>query len=169
MKAEAKSAAILVATLTLGVVLGMVLQGLLMRDRARQVAELRTPPGFVSLVEGVIQPRAEQEAGIRAVLEASARRYDSLLSSTRVGVGLVLDSMKLKLAPLLDERQRERLSRMAQLPEPDRPPPRPGERPPDAGSPRDNPPRGGDGAQGNPPRAGRPPQEAPPRDQPPPR
>ena len=166
MRVEVKSAAILVATLALGVVLGMVGQGLLMRDRSRRVAELRTAPGFESLIEEVIQPRAEQEESIRVILEASARRYDSLVGSTRVGLGQVLDSMKLKLAPLLDERQRERLSRMAQLPEPNRPPPRPAERPPEAGPQPSNPPRGGGPPQPNPPRADQPPQGEAPRDQP---
>ncbi|MGA2382618.1 MAG: hypothetical protein ABSG61_04205 [Gemmatimonadales bacterium] len=160
MKMEAKSVAILVATLALGVVLGMVGQGLLMRDRARRVAELRTPPGFVSLVEEVIQPRAEQEARIRPILEESARSYDSAVASARVELGAVLDSMKLKLAPLLDDRQRERLARMAQLPDPNRRPPRPGEPPREGGPPQDhpaNPPRAEGPPPGNPPRPPGPP------------
>lgn len=143
-----KSAAILLATLAIGVVLGMVAQGMLMHDRDRRVAELRAAPGFVSLVAGVIQPRPDQEAAIRTILEKNAQRYDSVLRATRGEVTAVLDSMKQELAPLLDERQRERLGRMAQVPDPNRPPPRPGERPP---------------------RRPPPPDERPPADRPPPR
>ncbi len=148
---EARSAAILVATLALGAGLGMVLQGLLMRGRERRVAELRTPPGFVGLVEEVIQPGPEQEPRIRVILEESARRYDSIVATTRVGLSAVLDTMKLRLAPLLDDRQRERLSRMAQIPDPNRRPPRPGEPPREPGPPRDHPPRTEGPSPGNPP------------------
>lgn len=159
---ETKSAAILLATLALGVVLGMVLQGLLMRDRTRRVAELRTPPGFVSLVESVIEPRAAQADSIRPILEEHARRYEGLVGSARTALSAVLDSMKLQLAPLLDERQRERLSRMATLPDPNRPPPRRDDRPREEAPPQPNPPREGAAPQGNPPREGGPP----PADQP---
>lgn len=129
MKIETKSAAILLATLALGVVLGMLAQGTLTRDRDRRVAEVRTEPGFVSLVEEVIQPRPDQVADVRAVLEASARSYDSVVAASREDVRAVLDSMKVRLAPILDDRQRERLSRMANVPDPHRRPPRPGEAP----------------------------------------
>jgi hypothetical protein len=157
MKIETKSAAILLVTLVLGVVLGMLAQGTLMRQRDQRVAEIRTEPGFVSLVEEVIQPRPEQEDAVRALLEESARSYESVVTSSREQVRLVLDSMKTRLAPLLDDRQRERLSRMSSVPDPNRRPPRPGERPPGQGRPRDDrPPEG-------PPRDDRPP-KGPPRD-----
>ena len=168
MKMELKPALILLVTLALGVVLGLVGRGQLTRERDRRVAELRTAPGFESLVQGVIEPRAEQADSIRPILAASAHRYDSLVSGARVGLGLVLDSMKLQLAPLLDARQRERLARMATLPDANRRPPPQGDRPPprEAGPPRDNPPR-----PGGPPPRDRPPADrpgGPPPDRPPP-
>jgi len=165
VKLDVKPAVILLVTLALGVVLGMVGRGQLTRERDRRVAELRTAPGFESLVQEVIEPRAEQVDSIRPILDASAHRYDSLVSTARAGLGLVLDSMKLKLAPLLDASQRERLARMTTLPDANRRPPRPGERPgeegggPQGGPPRDQAPRaGGPGGQqqDNPPRAGGP-------------
>lgn len=182
MKMELKPALILLVTLALGVVLGLVGRGQLTRERDRRVAELRTAPGFVSLVEEVIQPRAEQDSAIRVILEGSAHRYDSLVSAARGGLGLVLDSMKLKLAPFLDAQQRERLARMATLPDPNRRPPPRGERPRDDRPPRggppprdDQPPRadgprqGGPSREAGPPRRDPPPREgAPPRGQTPP-
>ena len=150
MKMELKPALILLVTLGLGVVLGLVGRGQLTRERDRRVAELRTAPGFESLVQEVIEPRAEQVDSIRPILAASAHRYDSLVSGARVGLGLVLDSMKLKLAPLLDAQQRERLARMTTLPDANRRPP-PGERPREEGGPQGNPPRAGGQRQDNPP------------------
>lgn len=163
MKMELKPAAILLVTLGLGVVLGLVGRGQLTRERDRRVAELRTAPGFESLVQEVIEPRAEQADSIRPILAASAHRYDSLVSGARVGLGLVLDSMKLKLAPLLDASQRERLARMTTLPDPNRRPPRQGERPREEGGPQGDPPREAGPPRDQPPREAGPPRDNPPR------
>jgi hypothetical protein len=160
MSATVKSAILLVSTLALGVVLGMVGQGFLSRQRARHQEELRTPPGFVDLVEEVIQPRPEQRAAVRARLQVAAVRYDSVITQASARIDLVLDSMKASLAPILDERQRERLARMTRVPDPHRrPPPRGGSPPPPP--PRDNasPPPGGEPQGGRQPEAG----QAPPR------
>jgi hypothetical protein len=169
MKMDPKAAAILVVTLGLGVVLGLVGRGQMTRERDRRVAELRTAPGFESLVQEVIEPRAEQVDSIRPILDANAHRYDSLVSTARAGLGLVLDSMKLKLAPLLDASQRERLARMTTLPDANRRPPRQGEQPREdgpGGQQQGNPPRaGGPGGQQQnnpPPRPGGPPPDRPP-------
>ncbi|NJD19329.1 MAG: hypothetical protein FIA95_08635 [Gemmatimonadetes bacterium] len=156
----------------MGVVLGMLAQGMLMRGRDQRVAEIRTEPGCVSLVEEVIQPRAEQASAVHAVLEASASSYDSVVTASRDDVRMVLDSMKARLAPLLDDAQRERLSRMANVPDPNRRPPRPGEPPSRQGRPRDDRPPQGPPGDDRPPRRDNPPPPdsgAPRRDAPPPR
>jgi hypothetical protein len=159
VRIEWKPAIILLITLALGMALGLVVRGTVTGERDRRAAELRTAPGFESLVMEVIEPRRTQEDSIRPILEASAHRYDSLVGATRTGLGLVLDSMKLKLAPLLDARQRERLARMTTLPDPNRRPPPQGNSPPrDADPHRRNPSR--DGAP--PPRRGGPPRNDPP-------
>ena len=142
MRMEAKSTAILLATLAIGVVLGMVGQGMLMRERTAQVGELRRPPGFVAHMDEVIQPRTEQRESIRSVLEMTARRNQQIMGLAREELRAVLDSMRQQLAPLLDPDQRERLARMSRLPDPFRPPPDrpPGGRFPPEGPPGDRPP-----------------------------
>jgi hypothetical protein len=170
VRIEWKPAVILLITLALGMALGLVVRGTVTGERDRRAAELRTAPGFESLVMEVIEPRETQEDSIRPILEASAHRYDSLVGAARSGLGLVLDSMKRQLAPLLDARQRERLSRMTTLPDPNRRRPPPGERPRDsAGSPRAGPPpRDQPARAARQPQGDQPPREAgPPRDQPP--
>ncbi len=144
MSTTVKSAIILLSTLGLGVVLGMVGQGFLSRERTRHQEELRTPPGFVDLVEQVIQPRPEQRAAVRARLQVAAVRYDSVITGASARIDAVLDSMKASLAPILDERQRQRLARMTRVPDPHRPPPRPGE-PPRPPRPREDAPPPGAG------------------------
>lgn len=172
MKADVKSAAVLVATLAIGVVLGMVGQGMLTRQRTQQVSELRRPPGFVEHMERVIDPTDAQRDTVRALLSAVATRNEAVMQSARGALKGGLDSLQVALAPLLDEGQRERLGRMSRLPDPFQPPPPPppdgrggagaGQRPPD-GRPPGGPPRGGPPPKGAP-RDGGPPGSPPPAD-----
>ena len=150
MKAETKSAAILVATLALGVVLGMVTQGLLMRQLGERAGGLRRPGGFVSHLEGVIEPTAAQRDTVHALLERTAARNQTVIEGARGELRALLDSLQLQLSPILDEGQRDRLARMSRLPDPFRPPPRDG-RPPREGPPPEGPPREGPPPDGGPP------------------
>lgn len=123
MRLETRSTAILVATLALGVVLGMVTQGFLMRSRWREVAELRRPPGFAAHLESVIRPRPEQVAAVRPVLEATGRTNEVIINGARERLRLAVDSMRTQLAPMLDAEQNQRLTRFGTLPDPFRPRP----------------------------------------------
>lgn len=126
MKVETKSAAILAATLLLGMVLGMMTQAVLARGRSNQLAELRGPPGFVAHLERVLAPSPDQAAGIRSILEETAARNGTIIRSARDGLRTELDSMAIRLAPLLTDAQRRRLESLEPLPDPFRPPPRGG-------------------------------------------
>jgi len=123
MKMESKPVAILFATLALGVVLGMVGQGLLMRQRTQRVGELRRPPGFVVHMEHVLEPTAAQRDTLRVLLRATASRNEAIIASARGALRTALDSLQLQLAPLLSAQQRERLAENSVLPDPFRPPP----------------------------------------------
>lgn len=138
MKPEARSAVILTATFAVGAVLGMVGQGLLMRERTRRVEDLRRPQGFAAELEHVIEPRDDQRQAVRAVLEATGQRNDVIIRAAHESLKAELDSMRTRLDPLLDAGQRERLDRMGRLPDPFRPPR--GGPPPEGGPPREGPP-----------------------------
>jgi len=125
MKVEAKSAAILAATLALGIVLGMMVHALMIRGRSRQQAELRGPPGFVAHLERVIEPEPGQAAPVRAILEATADRNDRVIRAARDALRTELDSMTLRLGPVLSPAQQRRLQAMEPLPDPFRRPPPP--------------------------------------------
>jgi len=180
MKMELKPTAILVATLAVGVVLGMVGQGMLMQDRSRRVQALRRPPGFISQLEDAIRPTDQQRDSVHRLLELAAARNEAIYAADRVKLGAALDTMRLQLAPLLDKEQQARLAQVSQLPDPNRPPRRDGpagnDRPPrDDQPPRDDrpprndrPPRDEQQARDNRPPGDRPPRE-PADNRPPPR
>ena len=99
-------------TLLLGIAIGVLSGGALQERRLARVNDMRRPGGFTEHVHEVIQPTSDaQWARIRPIVEAAAlqnaamrRMHDSAMRAT-------LDSMKAQVSPLLDERQRERLSR----------------------------------------------------------
>ncbi len=133
MKVETKSAAILAATLALGVVIGMMTQAMMARGRGYRLAELRRPPRFVAHLERVLEPAPDQATQVRAILESTATRNRAIIDAAHAALRTELDSMKVRLGPVLTDAQNQRLERQEPLPDPFRPPP-----------PRDGPPpRGG--------------------------
>lgn len=148
MKLETRSALILTATFAIGGLVGMVGQGLLMRERTRRVEDLRRPAGFATELERVIGPRDDaQRQAIRPILEATGQRNDAIIRAAHADLKTQLDSMRARLDPMLDAAQRERLDHMGRLPNPFPPPggagrgPPPGDRPPSgAGPPPGGPP-----------------------------
>ncbi len=127
MKTEAKSASILIATLAIGVVLGMVGQGLLLRMRP-QPPDDRPSRGFAAHMARVIQLRPEQQQAVGAILDSVAHSNQQLIDGARGQLHTALDAMRDRLEPMLDAAQNERLAQMSRLPDPFRPPPRDGGR-----------------------------------------
>ena len=142
MQLERKSAAILGATLLVGIVLGLVGQGEFQRARMTRGAGGR-PPRFVAQMSDVLQLRADQQASVQPVLEATAEHNQRIIDAARAQLRTIVDSMAITLAPLLDETQRQRLAqRIRELPDPFRPGGPPGG-PPPGGPPPGGPPPGG--------------------------
>ncbi len=131
-------------TLLLGIAIGVLSGGALQERRLARMNDMRRPGGFTAHVQDVIQPTSDSQwARIRPIVEAAAmqnvgmrRMHDSVMRAT-------LDTLRAQLNPMLDERQRERLSRFA--------PGRPGGRAGRPGPHDDRPPRPGDDRGGPPP------------------
>ncbi|MGH7570385.1 MAG: hypothetical protein ACREMK_00890 [Gemmatimonadota bacterium] len=110
MTIDTKSSLILLATLILGIALGALGVGALAHRRGDHLRELRHRGGFVEYMERVIQPRNEaQREAIRPILEETGRIHWTLMGSTHTRMVAELERMRQRLAPHLDEAQRERL------------------------------------------------------------
>ncbi|MEO7963224.1 MAG: hypothetical protein ABIT38_04865 [Gemmatimonadaceae bacterium] len=133
MNVESKSGAILLVTLSIGVALGMVMQGALQRGRSQQTDDLRRPQGFVAHMTDVIQPRVDQGEAVHSALQLTADRNQKIIDSARTRLRAELEAMQHILATVLDEAQRQRLANIAQLPDPFRPPLPRDDRPPGTG------------------------------------
>jgi hypothetical protein len=108
---DAKSSLILFATLLLGIAIGALGAGALFHHRGGHLRELRHPGGFVQHMERIIQPRDEaQREAIRPILEETDRLHWSIMDSTHARMMTEMESLRERLAPHLDEAQRERLA-----------------------------------------------------------
>jgi hypothetical protein len=149
-----RAALMLLVTLVLGVALGALGVGALSRQRQQEVRDLHRPDGFVSRMEDAIGPRdSAQRLQIHGVIAATAATNDSIVRAANDQLRHALDSMRIRLTPMLDDGQRRRLDHAANIappmrafpgdgrgdgPPPDRRDAPPGDRrgpPPDGGGP----------------------------------
>jgi len=112
MNVQTKTAAILIATLLLGVLLGALLSGMLLRRGFEtRLARMRTPPGFINRFEAVIQPDESQREELRRILAKHARRFEEY----RAQFPALMDSLRKDLDPILTDEQKQRLRRVVRL------------------------------------------------------
>ena len=112
MTNQIKSLILLAATLVVGFALGLFADATLVRGRRDRLTEIRRPPGFVAHMESVIEPHSDaQRDSIRPILESAARRNGEVMRSANDRLKAALDTMRLSLMPMLDQTQRDRLSR----------------------------------------------------------
>ncbi|MGH7564409.1 MAG: hypothetical protein ACREK5_08295 [Gemmatimonadota bacterium] len=124
MTIDARSSLILLATLLLGIAIGALGAGALAQRRSEHLREMRLRGMFVDHMEQIIRPRDEaQREAIRPILEETGRRNHALLDSTHTRLETEMDRMRERLAPHLDEAQRERVEALAHFRGPFGPPP----------------------------------------------
>jgi hypothetical protein len=112
MTTQFKSLVLLAATLVVGFALGLFADASLVRGRRDRIGALRRPPGFVAHLEDVIQPHSDaQRDSIRPVLEHIAQQNGAIVREANDRLRVALDSMRAALAPMLDQAQRDRLTR----------------------------------------------------------
>jgi hypothetical protein len=110
-----KSVLLLVVTLLLGIVLGGVLTGWWVQNRADRVRALRTPAGFVERVVQRVEPTsAAQRDSVEVIARRTARQLERLRRSHRQQTMTVLDSMRTELRTVLSEEQINTLDRRLQ-------------------------------------------------------
>lgn len=112
-----KSIGILVATLIIGVFLGLLVPGLFHKFDRRHGMERGGPmperkgDWFVRTLHRIVQPTSEQEAKFKPVASWAAARLDSIEQLANAEAKRVLDSVKTQLHPIVTEEQWSRLEK----------------------------------------------------------
>ena len=109
MSIQWKSTFIIVATLVIGILIGVFLAGPVMHRRVLRKAMDRGPEMFTEMLERVIQPSPEQEEAVRAVLEEHSARLEELREDFRTEMVTTMELLKADLDPILTDKQKARL------------------------------------------------------------
>ena len=116
MTIDARSSLILLATLLLGIALGALGAGALAQRRSEHLRELRPRGMFVDHMEQIIRPRDQaQWEEIRPIVEETGRRNYAIMDSTHGRLEAEMERMRERIAPHLDDAQRERLETVARF------------------------------------------------------
>lgn len=111
MTIQSKSTIIVLATFILGVVVGMLSAGLMIRPEFKPREVFRRESAFMNLHEKLIEPGESQRDTIRVILEKYYEKFSELNSKHRGTVISLLDSLHTEIYPLLTEEQKERLAK----------------------------------------------------------
>ncbi|MCC7052732.1 MAG: hypothetical protein IT355_05655 [Gemmatimonadaceae bacterium] len=99
-------------TLCLGIALGLLGGGALQERRLARVNDLRRPGGFIEHARSVIRPTSDSQwTAIRPHIEETARRNADMRRAHDSAMRVALDTLRARLAPMLDAAQRERFAR----------------------------------------------------------
>ena len=116
MTIDARSSLILLVTLLLGIAIGALGAGAIAQRRSEHIRELRLRGMFVDHMEQIIRPRDEaQWEAIRPIVEEAGRRNYAIMDSTHSHLEAEMERMRERLAPHLDEAQRERVEAAARF------------------------------------------------------
>jgi hypothetical protein len=149
MSARMKAVLALGLTFALGLALGGLGAGWLSRQREEEMRRAMRDDGggFVALMERLIEPKdAAQQAQLKPLLEETDRRNRAIVDGARADMRGALDSLRVRLATVVDASQLERFDEFSRRQSTDgRPAPGlgpPGRRPPPGGPPPGGPPPG---------------------------
>ena len=117
MNTRTKSSLVIIGTLLIGMVLGAVITGAVMRNRVfDRMERLRTVEGFRHRMERIIQPDEDQRAKVNEILEEHFSRMHRLGEVMRQDFETRNDSLYQELEVVLRPDQIERLKqRMKKL------------------------------------------------------
>jgi len=119
MTNERKKAILTLAvTLIVGILLGMLLPGLFHKMNGRGYEKRGGGrPGmdhkkewFTGTIYRIVQPDSAQAKQIKPIAKWAASKIDSIEASSNRGLAAILDSVKIKLKPIITEEQFKRLN-----------------------------------------------------------
>lgn len=100
--------AMLSTTLILGMILGGMLVGAIVRDRFETLRDIRTAEGFTRYVrEQIGTIPADEEARFHSIINTAGADVEQLFKTGRADMMNIMDRMELELAPILSKEQLE--------------------------------------------------------------
>ncbi len=111
MMTKLKVTVIIIATLIIGVVLGAVGRGALMKHHHHKLDSMERTEMFLSKVNEVVNPDSTQRQKVEEIAKRTAQRIDILFDHHQAEMALIVDSMKRELSAVLRPEQQGSLDR----------------------------------------------------------
>ncbi len=111
MKMHTKSVMVIAGTLVIGIILGALISGAIMRDHLKRFPRGPFPDRFVNTLERVIRPDDANRDTVRVVLDRYSERFDEIFRSQEEVVQPLIESLRVELDPILTTEQKDRLER----------------------------------------------------------
>ncbi|MEM1095540.1 MAG: hypothetical protein AAGJ10_13145 [Bacteroidota bacterium] len=105
MTAKTKSGLVLLTTLVAGLLIGALATSAIMQYRLDHLRSLRRTQGFSEWMHTVIVPTADQHEEVERILELTGTELTTYYDSVRVQRRAILDSMRVRLRPVLTSAQ----------------------------------------------------------------
>ena len=116
MKIETKTYVIIVVTLVIGMIVGSLVTGAVVRHRVRRFMNLGHPEHLAARIEELIGPDASQRQAVHEILMKHSEQFLQVHSHFESQMMALRDSLKKDLDPILTEEQKERLERQPKPP-----------------------------------------------------
>jgi hypothetical protein len=110
MKTRTKTILIITVTLIIGMIVGSVLTGTILRSyRFRdRIAHMRTQEGFVARFERIIKPNQVQKDKVHEILLEHFGRMESTSSKFFTQMKILQDTLNMHIEPILTPEQKKR-------------------------------------------------------------
>ncbi len=109
MTAKLKVTLVIIATLILGIVLGVVGRGVLMKHHRQKLDKIERTELFLSRINEVVDPDSSQKRKVEEIAKRTAERIEILFDHHQAQMATLVDSMKHELSAVLTPSQRQRL------------------------------------------------------------
>ena len=109
MSARTKSILLVVATLIVGMILGAIINGMIVRHKWERMQSMRHPGGLANFVDELVGATPEQREELDAILEKHHAAIRKRMEETRYKMGFLIDSLHQDLGRILSESQLEKL------------------------------------------------------------
>ena len=112
MKLQLKNSLILAGTLFLGIIIGVLLSGRIMRSRVEHMKNFYTERGFNRQIMRAIKPTDKQMEQLRPVFRDQAKKNQSLFENCQKKHRELLEGFRTQLEQYLTDEQLHRLDEM---------------------------------------------------------
>jgi len=111
MITKLKVTIIIIATLIIGILLGVVGRGAFVKRHHQKLDSIERTEFFLSRVNEIIDPDSSQKPKVQEISKRTAQRIEILFERHQAEMAVIVDSMKQELSAVLRPEQKQRIDR----------------------------------------------------------